>query len=90
MIAYGIIPLFYGKGGLNMEDIRRVDVRLDAVTFRRLALSARLNRRSLGNEAAHLLWQMLGSTVESDIERADGEVAVAAFTRERRLSGEGR
>ena len=84
MIAYGIIPLFYGKGGLNMEDIRRVDVRLDAVTFRRLAHSARLNRRSLGNEAAHLLDQLLSSTAETEVDRANGEVAVAAFTRERR------
>ena len=73
-----------------MEDIRRVDVKLDAVTFRRLALSARLNRRSLGNEAAHLLDQLLGSTAETEVERANSEVAVAAFTRERRLSGEGR
>ena len=87
MIAYGIIPLFYGKGELNMEDIRRVDVRLDAKTFRRLAFSAMMDRRSLGKEAAHLLWQMMDSTVESEVERANGDAAVAAFTRERRLNG---
>ena len=66
-----------------MEDLRTVNVRLDVVTFRRLALSARMNRRSLGNEAAALVEQGLGSTVESEVERANGEIAVAAFTRER-------
>ena len=66
-----------------MEDLRRVDLRLGPATFRRLALSAKLNRRSLGNEAASLLEQVLSSTAETEVDRANGEVAVAAFTRER-------
>ena len=68
-----------------MDDLRTVNVRLDAVSFRRLALSARLNRRSLGMEAAVLMEQALGSTAETEVDRENGEVAVAAFTRERRL-----
>ena len=68
-----------------MDDLRTVNVRLDAVSFRRLALSARLNRRSLGMEAAVLMEQALGSTAETEVDRENGEVAVTAFTRERRL-----
>ena len=64
-----------------MEDLRTVNVRLDAKMFRRLALSASLNRRSLGNEAAVLLDQMLSSTKETEVERENGEIAVAAVTR---------
>ena len=70
-----------------MDDLRTVNVRLDAVSFRRLALSARRNHRSLGMEAAILMEQALGRKVESDVDRADGEVAVASFTRERRIKG---
>ena len=71
-----------------MDEVRRVDVRMDPVTFRRLALSARMNRRSLGMEAAAVVALFLGSTQETEVERADGEVAVNSFTREKRLKGD--
>lgn len=72
-----------------MDDLRTVNARLDPATFRRLALSARLNRRSLGMEVAAVVALALGSTAETEVDRTNGEIAVASFTRERRIKGSG-
>ena len=66
---------------LRNETVRTVNVKLNRKMYRRLALSASMNRRSLGKEAVHLLDQMFGSTIESDSERAAGEMAMEDITR---------
>ena len=66
---------------LRNETVRTVNVKLNRRMYRRLALSASMNRRSLGKEAAHLLDQMLSSTMESDDERQAGEMVMEDITR---------
>ena len=66
---------------LRNETVRTINVKLNRRMYRRLALSASRNRRSLGKEAAHLLDQMLSSTMESDDERQAGEMVMEDITR---------
>ena len=66
---------------LRNETVRTVNVKLTRRMYRRLALSASMNRRSLGKEAVYLLDQMLSSTMETETEYMAGEMVMEDITR---------
>ena len=66
---------------LRNETVRTVNVKLNRKMYRRLALSASMNRRSLGKEAVAIFDMHFSSTIETDYERQAGEMAMADITR---------
>ena len=66
---------------VDIGEKRGVLVECSREMYRRLALSAQENRRSLGNEAGALLEQVLTSTEETDVELVQSEQALARVMR---------
>ena len=70
--------------------MRTVNVKLNRKMYRRLALSASLNRRSLGKELVTIFDMWCTVTIETDDERQAGEMVMEDITRKEWAAGGGR